>query len=71
MMLVRISLALNWVRSQAVSPAQAAPAQVPASTTQASAQRLSQSISCRAMALPARAPISNWPSAPIFQIRAW
>ena len=70
-MVVRISLALKRVRSQAANPAQSAPAAVPASSTQASAQRLCQSSNWIATALPARAPTSNWPSAPMFHTRAW
>jgi len=43
-MLVRISLALNAVFSQAQSPAQAAPPSVPSSSVSTSAQRESQSM---------------------------
>ncbi len=70
MMLVRISLALNAVFSQAQSPAQAAPPSVPSSSVSTSAQRESQSMMLTASALPARAPMSSWPSAPMFQMRA-
>ena len=71
MMVVRISLALNCVRSQAANAPQAAPPSMPAASTQASAQGVSQPMMLTATALPARAPISSWPSAPMFQMRAW
>ncbi|MNP55796.1 hypothetical protein D3C76_1504660 [compost metagenome] len=71
MMLVRISLALKCVRNHAVNPAHAAPARVPVSRIKASAQRLCSSMMFTANALPAKAPSSSWPSAPMFQIRAW
>ena len=70
MMLVRISLALKAVFSQAQRPAQAAPPRTPAPNVNSSARRESQSMMLTASALPASAPISSWPSAPMFQMRA-
>ena len=67
MRLVRISLALKRMRSQATSPPAAMPPASPAAIIAGNTIQAGASGSSRATPPPQMAPRVNWPSVPMFQ----
>ena len=65
--LTRISLALKRSRSSAVIAAQAMPPSTPASRMATTIQRPVSLSASRATPPASTAPMTNWPSAPMFQ----